>query len=132
MAGRGGAAVEVEGAPQLRRALRRMGDGAADLTAANREAARDVEAEAEHRVPVRTGRLRSSIKSRATKRAAAVVGGGARAIYGPPIHFGWRRRNIEPNPFLYSALDARRDDVVKRYEDRIDDLVERLDREAPR
>lgn len=132
MARRGGAAVEVEGAPQLRRALKHMGDDAGDLRDANREAARDVEHEAESKVPVVSGRLRSTIKSRANKRAASVVAGGARAIYGPPIHFGWHRRNIEPDPFLYDALDERRGDVVARYEKRIGALVARVEREAPR
>lgn len=131
MAGRAGAAIEVKGGPELRRSLSKLEKDAGDLKAVNREAAQDVEREAESLVPVRSGRLRSTIKSRASKKAASVVAGGARAVYAPPIHFGWHRRNIEPHPFMYEALDDRREEVIARYNDRVDALIRRLDREAP-
>ena len=51
--------------------------------------------------------------------------------YAGVIHFGWPRHNIEPQPFLYDALDRRSDEVIKLYEDRITDLVHKLDRETP-
>ncbi len=52
-------------------------------------------------------------------------------MYAGVIHFGWPRHNIEPQPFLYDALDKRFDEVVRVYEKRITDLVHKLDRETP-
>lgn len=133
MARKGGrAAVEVEGAKELRKAFANLDDRLDDLSDVNADAARIVEHEAESLVPVLTGRLRETIRTSRTKRSSAVLAGGRSLVpYAGPIHFGWRARNIEPQPFLYDALDHRRDEVVRRYEDGIDALVHRFDREAP-
>ena len=128
----GRARVEVEGGPELRRAFGKLDKRADDLKDVHRSAVEVVESEAESLVPVNSGALRDSIKSRVTKRGGAVVAGGGRLVpYAGPIHFGWRARNIEPQPFLYDALDRRRGEVVDRYEQGIDELVRRFDREAP-
>jgi hypothetical protein len=46
------------------------------------------------------------------------------------IHFGavrdhgtGRRRNIRPDPFLYTALDRRRADVIDRFAEGLEELV---------
>jgi hypothetical protein len=127
-----GARVEVEGAKELRRALKRMGDDLADLRAINLEAAQAVADQARERVPVASGRLRGSIKPRATKTRGYVTAGNNRLVpYAGPIHFGWHRRHIVPQPFLFDALDERRDDIVRKYQARVGDLVERVGRETP-
>lgn len=129
----GRAGVEVEGAPELRRALRKLDGRLDDLTDVNRDAVRTVEAEAESIVPVLSGALRESIRSSASRSGGAVIAGGGRLVpYAGPIHFGWRIRNIEPQPFLYDAIDHRRGDVVHAYNRGVDALVLRFDREAPR
>lgn len=126
------AAVELEGGPQLRRAFDKMEDRAADLRQPAREAAETVEHEAESLVPVLTGRLRESIRSTVSRNRSAVIAGNNRLVpYAGPIHFGWRDRNIEPHPFLYDALDRRRDEVVERYRAHVETLVLRFEREAP-
>ena len=133
MARKGGrAGVEVEGGPELRRAFRKLDDRASDLKPANREAAELVEREAETLVPRLTGRLARTIRSTATARVGSVLAGGRALVpYAGPIHFGWRARNIEPQPFMYDALDNRRDDVVDRYRAAVDTMVRRFEAEAP-
>lgn len=132
MAAKGGRArVEVEGGPELRRAFRKFDDRLGDLRAVHRSAAEVVEGEAESLVPVRTGRLRESIRVSAGKTGAGVLAGRRTVPYAGPIHFGWRIRNIEPQPFLYDALDRRRDAVLETYRDGVGSLVTRFDREAP-
>ena len=108
-----------------------MGADLRDLTAVHREAADKVQGEARARVPRLTGALSKTIKSRATKTSARVEAGSRLVPYAGPIHFGWPRRNIEPQPFLYDALESRRDQVVDVYEKRVSELVRRLDRETP-
>ena len=128
----GRAAVEVEGGPQLRRAFRKAGDRADDLKAVHADAAGIVEAEAETLVPVLSGALRDTIRTSRTKSGASVLAGrGTTVPYAGPIHFGWRIRNIEPQPFLYDALDKRKGEVLKRYTEGIDSIVRRFDMEAP-
>lgn len=56
--------------------------------------------------PVRTGRLRSTLRASKTKTSATVRIGGIRSVqYAPPIHWGWKDRNITPNPFMQRAKE---------------------------
>lgn len=131
MPGRRGPAVVVEGGPQLRRALRRMGDGLDDLKDAHHDAGELVADEARAIVPVDEGALQGSIRANRRANGADVLAGSARVPYAGPIHFGWAAHGIEPDPFLYDALDRRRDAVRDAYDKGVSDLVRRFDREAP-
>lgn len=51
------------------------------------------------RVPVVTGHLRST----GTLRPDGIV---YNAPYSAPIHWGWRKRNIAPNPWVLRAADT--------------------------
>jgi hypothetical protein len=126
------AGVEVEGAPELRRAFRKLGDRADDLKGVHREAAELVADRAESLVPRLTGRLAGTIRTSAGKTGSAVLAGRSLVPYAGPIHFGWRARNIEPQPFLYDALDDRREAILDRYADAVESMVHRFDREAPK
>jgi len=124
-------AVTVTGGKELRRALKHLEDGTDDLKDANQAAGQLVADEAETLVPVDSGLLRSSIRAARQAKGASVLAGSGRVPYAAPIHFGWRARNIEPQPFLYDALDNRRDEVVEAYAKQVGQLVKRFDREAP-
>lgn len=126
MAGNKG--VQIEGLRELTKALNQLGDDAKnDIKSVHADAAKDVKQAAARKAPVRSGRLRSSLRSSGTKRDGRVKAGSARVPYAGPIHFGWRKRNITPQPFLYDALDDRRDAVVKRYESEINKLIRKHD-----
>lgn len=124
--------IEVEGGLQLRRAFKRLGDGADNLKALHGDLGRMVEETAEGLVPRVSGVLGESIRSSSRRTGATVLAGRRAVPYAGPIHFGWRARNIEPQPFLYDALDERRNDIARKYADGIGDLVERFDRDAPK
>ena len=127
----GNARVQVTGAKELRRALKRMESDASDLTTINREAAETVATEARSTVPVLSGALRRTIKSSAT-RTRGVVRAGAHGIpYAGVIHFGWPAHNIKAQPFIFDALASRETEVVEKYQNRIADLVIRVGRETP-
>ena len=130
MAGKG-PAVRVTGAKELRKALQHMGDDLSDFTALHRDLAEMVASAARSKAPVRSGALAGSVKGKGYKTRASVAAGGRLVPYAGPIHFGWPARNIEPQPFLYDALDSRKREVVDKYEDRVGDLVKKLDRETP-
>ncbi len=104
--GASGKTYQVEGARQLRATLRRAGDDLSDLRDANRQASEIVAPVAKSRVPHRSGRLAESIRPGATKTAAIVRAGNNRKTgvpYANPIHWGWFKRGIKPNPFLSLA-----------------------------
>jgi hypothetical protein len=121
------AGVRVTGLKRLARELKKAGESLDDLKALNLEAASTVEDAARPDVPRRSGRLAASLRSSATPRAGVVRIGKASVPYAGPIHFGWRRRNIHPQPFLYDALGARRDEITRVYEDGLDEFLAGLD-----
>ena len=118
----------------FRRKLEAVGDEAVeDLKKANLEGVEQVLAEALRRAPVGTrtdkhhksGRLKSTIKGSASKVRGTIRAGGKKVPYIFPIHFGWAARSITPNPFLYEALDERRDEVKEAYENQIADIIDK-------
>lgn len=115
----------MEGLDELRRALRKYGgkELAAALRVANKEAAEDVvlpQARAE--APERSGNLKGSLKALARQTDARIKGGSARVPYAAVIHFGWKARNIAPNPFVYRAVAKRSREFNGVYQKKMDEL----------
>lgn len=139
MAGRAVArpiSVQVEGATELRRALRQAGASATDFRDVGRSISRQAVTEIRPSVPWRSGALAGSLLGTATTTKAIVQAGNARVPYAGPIHFGWATRPdpsrgwrggpIAPNPFVYDWLDKRRDEVIQAYEDQMQKLCDRV------
>jgi len=124
-------AIQVTGAKELRRALQHMGNDLSDLRSINLAAAKEVSDKAQDKAPHRSGTLAKSVRPTATKQSGKVVAGRTRVPYAGVIHFGWPRHNIAPQPFLFNALDDRREAVADRYRERVDALVIRVGRETP-
>ena len=107
--------IKIQGAKELRRELRKMGDDMQDLKELNLDVATIVSERAKDIVPRRTGNLADTIRPSGTKTAGRVRSGFKRVPYAGVIHFGFPARGIKPQPFLYDALDQRRDEVLDRY-----------------
>jgi HK97 gp10 family phage protein len=123
----GGGAVQIEGLRETLRDLRDLGkDAKEDMKETHRRAGEIVAAAAKPLAPVRTGALSKTIVSSPTQYQGRVrIGRGASVPYAGPIHFGWPARGIRPQPFIYDALDGRREQVLQTYESRIGDLIAR-------
>jgi hypothetical protein len=125
--------VSITGADEGRRKIRQMQDAVSktaaksDLKTLHGDAAKIVKQDALGRVPVKSGRLRQSLRSSGTQRAGVVRAGFASVPYAGPIHFGWAKHHIRPQPFLYDAKDARHDEVVQSLEQAIDALIRKFD-----
>lgn len=117
--------IRFEGSREFRRALRNLGDDLEDLKTAHSEGAEIVADRATQIVPMVTGELRDTIRSAGTKTRGLVRAGFARTPYAGPIHFGWPAHGITPQPFLYEAMDDRRDEVLDVYHDRVTALARR-------
>jgi hypothetical protein len=93
----------IRGADALATGLR---DVLGDLSAADRAVGARLTADSRSRAPVRTGKLRGSLRA----VQAAVT---SDLVYAAPIHWGWRKRNIEPNRFAWDT--AKREEWVDVY-----------------
>jgi len=125
--------IDVEGMRELRKALRIAGnkDLRKELRLAQKSSANIVATVAQATVPHKSGKLRSSIRPGASMRSGYVKVGSKRVPYAGPIHFGWRRRGISANPFLFEALALSRDKVVREHQSKMDDLVAKIHRNTP-
>lgn len=123
----GGGRLEIEGLREIVRDLRGLAeDSREDMKETHRIAGEIVAAAAKPLAPVRTGALSATIASSPTKYQGRVrVGRGSSVPYAGPIHFGWPARRIAPQPFIYDALDGRREEVRQAYEKRINELIVR-------
>lgn len=111
-----GVGFEIEGIDKMRRALIKLDDAArADFKQAGFDAANIVVDEAKRLVPKRTGALGQSIRANKVVSGAKVSAGRKSVPYAGAIHFGWAKRNIRPNPFLYDAADRRVNEVMDAY-----------------
>jgi hypothetical protein len=113
------------------KALQAVGTPTAEISEAAKQAGEIVASTARGIVPVRSGRLRSTIRSKKQARRAIVsAGNNGRVPYAGPIHFGWFydknnfvQKNIMPNPFFARALGLKREEVYKTYFENINKLA---------
>jgi len=116
--------IKVKGYKAGIKALQNIGVPAAEIKAAGSQAGELVAREARNLVPVRTGGLRNSIRvSKALTKVSISAGNNTRVPYANPIHWGWFKRNIKPQPFFSKALGITRDEVYRNYYRTIDTLI---------
>lgn len=127
--GRKDVGFEVVGMKDVSRALQRVGDFETmrEMKSANLDAAQVVADQAKVEVPVRSGKLRKTIKASGTSKESFVRAGSPKAVpYAPPVHWGWARRGISPQPFVYEAWDRRIGQVKDAYEKQLNKLRKRV------
>ncbi len=123
----GGDAIRIDGLRELSKSLRLVEDGLQkEITGVFKRAAEKVADEARRRVPVRSGRLRDSIRPYATQRAAGVRMGKARVPYAGPVEFGGypkARPFVAEGRYIYPAFTSMIPQVRRQVEDELADLV---------
>jgi hypothetical protein len=118
------AGIKVAGYKQAIKALQAIGVPVAEIKAAGSEAGELVAGQARLLAPVRSGRLRNSIRvSKALNRVSVSAGNNKSVPYANPIHWGWFKRNIKPQPFFVKALGLTRDEVYQNYYRSLDKLI---------
>jgi len=124
------ARIQVDGLNQALLDLARMRDKEVPkaIKQANLDAAQLVVPTAKAEAPKgATNKLSDSVRAKATKKAGSLQAGSAvRVPYAGPIHFGWFRRHIQPNPFLYRAVDKRIGDVYRVYVQQMERVIARF------
>ena len=124
--------IKVAGLNEAIRSLRAIGVPSKEIGQASFEAGELVAARARTLVPVRSGRLRSSIKTSKIARKVQVKAGNERSIpYANPIHWGWNARGIRPRPFFTNALSTTRSQVYQVFFDSIEKLFQKYSNKQP-
>jgi hypothetical protein len=116
--------IKVKGLRQSIQALQQIGVPASAIKEAGTRSGEIVANEARGIVPVRTGALRNSIRvSKALAKVTVSAGNNRKVPYANPIHWGWFRRHIRPQPFFIKALGLTRDEVYQNYYRSLDKLI---------
>ncbi len=116
--------IKVKGFKASIQALQAIGVPDDEIKAAGSQAGDIVAREARNLVPVRTGALRNTIKvSKALRSVSVRAGNNGKVPYANPIHWGWFKRNIKPQPFFIKALGITRDEVYQNYYRTLDTLI---------
>lgn len=125
-------AIKITGLSKVQRDLRKLSTDALDLNKSefletNKQVAEIIINESKKYVPVVSGALAAAVKNASTKKSAKVRAGNVAVPYAGPIHFGYPKRAIKPNPFFYEAIDSRRNEVAQRYTRLVESLIKKYD-----
>lgn len=129
MASPGESGIKVTNLREINRVIKAVGVPKDAIKKAGKESGELVASEARSLVPVRTGALRNSIRVGATAAGKITILAGnnrkskSGVPYANPIHWGWFKRNIKPQPFFSKALGYTRDEIFRNYYSQIDKLI---------
>ena len=145
--GQTGGVVRVTGLRETIKQLEALGADKQEIVDANFQAAETLRKAALPYVPLYQGNrgangklyqykspgsLRSSLRSSKAKGYAQVLMGNSRVVYANPIHWGWFydkewfiQKNIKPNLFLYRALGSTKDQIMERYNQDMQQLIDK-------
>jgi HK97 gp10 family phage protein len=128
--------IKVVNLKEITKALREIGVPNDAIKDAGKQSADAVIGEAQRIVPVRSGKLRDSIRLTANARGRVQIQAGNNRTsksgvpYANPIHWGWFKRNIKPQPFFVKALGLTRDEVYEKYMNNMAKLIAEESRKA--
>jgi len=121
--------VKVKNLREINKALAAVGVPKEAIKDAGKQSGELVASEARSLAPVRTGALRDSIRVGATARGKiTVLAGNNRTSksgvpYANPIHWGWFKRHIRPQPFFVTALGYTRSEIYENYFKQMEKLI---------
>lgn len=117
------AGVQVIGAKELRRTLKRAGSNMDDLKDAHAAAGAIVVAAGRTTAPRRSGSLAGTVRSSRAAASAVIRAGGASVPYAGPIHWGWPARGIAAQPWLSEAATSTEPEWTAAYEKAVDQIL---------
>lgn len=119
------AGIKIAGLKQAIKALQAVGVPADEIKTANANAAELVLSAARPLVPVRSGRLLGTLRAGKALGKATVSAGRSSVPYANPIHWGWFKKHIQPQPFFVKALGYTREEVYANYFRELENLIEK-------
>lgn len=141
--------IRIPNLRQIQKALLDLGVTKQELGQASFEAGQITARSIQAFMPVKTGKLRSTVKARkSATKVIVTVGNNTTATYAAPVNFGWLfvgpghdkapkskrtksgRPNILPNRFIEKALRNTRQRVLDTYIDELQRLVNKHQKES--
>lgn len=125
------AAVEIEGLRQVVRNLERLGVESKDLKGAFQRVGAKAEQHGQATAPRASGDLAASVRQSKRKNSVYIYAGRNRthrnrwSPYAGVIHFGWGKRGIEPQPWLYNTVRVWGAWAAKQVEVEMQRLIQR-------
>lgn len=119
------AGFKVTGVAQMVRDLQAIGADVEDLKDAFQKISERGTDVARGIVPVKSGRLKGSLRGNRAKGKAVVTAGGGSAPYAGAINYGWPARNIEPHLFMQQTDEQMRPEALTLLEQGIDDVIQK-------
>lgn len=118
--------IDVEGARELRRNLRKAGGPALNqgMKLIHQEIAGPVAALAKRKAPRRSGRLVSKIRPSSTTTMARIQAGPL--IYAPIIEFGGYPGDYKGQSYLYAAMEERAAESLRLYEQKVGEWLDQI------
>lgn len=119
--------LQLKGASQLARGLKKAGDDLKDLKTVNREAAGIVASQAKKTAPHRSGRLASTIRAGATQKAGVMrAGNKGKVPYAGVINYGWPGHNIKATYFANKAAKDTEPEWTALYSQAVEKIINRI------
>jgi HK97 gp10 family phage protein len=121
--------IKVINLKEVTKALRAIGVPNDAVKEAGKQSGAAVIDEAQRLVPVRSGKLRDSIRLASNARGKVTIQAGNNRTsksgvpYANPIHWGWFKRNIKPQPFFVKAIGLTRGEVYENYMRQMENLI---------
>ena len=123
----GNGSIQLKGASELARGLKKAGADMKDLRQVNKEAAQIVVPEAKNLAPKgKTGKLAASVRAGATQQAGVVRAGSKRVPYAGVIDYGWPGHNIKPTHFANQAAKNTEPQWTQLYADAVQKIINRI------
>jgi HK97 gp10 family phage protein len=119
------AAIEVKGMKELNKSLTKIGFDFQELKDANFAIGKIVADRAANLAPKKTGKLANSIKAQPDKLKVKVSAGGANVPYAGVIEYGWKKRNIRPQPYIRKAADQLKEQIIEKYKSNINQIIKK-------
>lgn len=119
-------ACYVVGQRRFVQTCRKAGVDLENLKSVNREAAEIAKGGVTARTPVKTGRLKRSIRVGATRRAGVIRAGSKAVPYAGPINYGWPAHHIKPRLFVNNGIAGTESAWQRVYEQFIKDTIKQV------
>lgn len=126
--------LQLKGARELQKGLRKAGIDLKDLRDENLKAAQIVARQGKATAPVKTGRLARTVRAGANQKTGIIrAGTNGRVPYANPIHWGWhgtdakgRRHNITGRPWLTQSAKDTESEWVAIYRAGVQRIIDRI------
>lgn len=129
-----GAQVEIRGARELRRHLRKAGVDMKQLKPVNKAAGEIVKTAATRTAPVgtrikraKTKRLKDTLAVFATTTGARIRAGSKSVPYAGVIHWGWPKRGIKAQPFIADEAKKTEPQWLRLYEKHMEKIIDSIE-----